>query len=99
MYRTVFAGIAGRLIWSATTSANGPCRSSAAAGGEGKSAEAFDPAGPWLVTPHEVPNATVIFKPAEIVHYLSQFLVLEHGDLINTVTPPGVGMGLTPPAG
>jgi len=68
-------------------------------GGEGKSAEAFDPAGPWLVTPHEVPNATVIFKPAEIVHYLSQFLVLEHGDLINTVPPPGVGMGLTPPAG
>ena len=41
----------------------------------------------------------VIFKPAEIVHYLSQSLVLEHGDLINTVTPPGVGMGLTPPAG
>jgi 2-keto-4-pentenoate hydratase/2-oxohepta-3-ene-1,7-dioic acid hydratase in catechol pathway len=68
-------------------------------GVKGKSAEAFNPAGPWLVTPHEVPNARVIFKPAEIVHYLSQFLVLEHGDLINTVTPPGVGMGLTPPAG
>jgi hypothetical protein len=33
VYRTVFAGIAGRLTWSATTSANGPCRSSAAAGG------------------------------------------------------------------
>jgi len=31
------------------------------------------------------------------VHYLSQFLVLEPGDLINTGTPPGVGMGLTPP--
>ena len=31
------------------------------------------------------------------MHYLSQFMVLEPGDLINTGTPPGVGMGLTPP--
>lgn len=29
--------------------------------------------------------------------YLSQFLVLEPGDLINTGTPPGVGMGFDPP--
>ena len=29
-------------------------------------------------------------------HYLSQFLTLEPGDLINTGTPPGVGMGLDP---
>ena len=40
---------------------------------------------------------TMIFDPYFIVHYLSQFLVLEPGDLINTGTPPGVGMGLTPP--
>ena len=32
-----------------------------------------------------------------IVHYLSQFMVLEPGDLINTGTPPGVGMGFKPP--
>jgi len=40
---------------------------------------------------------TMIFDPYFIVHYLSQFLVLEPGDLINTGTPPGVGMGFTPP--
>ena len=35
--------------------------------------------------------------PCFIVHYLSKFMVLEPGDLIDTGTPPGVGMGLTPP--
>lgn len=39
---------------------------------------------------------TMIFDPYFIVHYLSQFLVLEPGDLINTGTPPGVGMGFSP---
>jgi 2-keto-4-pentenoate hydratase/2-oxohepta-3-ene-1,7-dioic acid hydratase in catechol pathway len=38
----------------------------------------------------------MIFDPYFIVHYLSQFLVLEPGDLIDTGTPPGVGMGLKP---
>ena len=38
---------------------------------------------------------TMIFDPFFLVHYLSQFL--EPGDLINTGTPPGVGMGLDPP--
>lgn len=42
-------------------------------------------------------TATMLFRPAFLVHYLSQFLALEPGDLINTGTPPGVGMGLTPP--
>lgn len=42
-------------------------------------------------------TATMIFGPAFIVHYLSQFMQLEPGDLINTGTPPGVGMGMTPP--
>ncbi len=42
-------------------------------------------------------TSTMIFDPFFIVHYLSQFLVLEPGDLINTGTPPGVGMGLKPP--
>ena len=39
----------------------------------------------------------MIFDPYFIVHYLSQFLVIEPGDLIDTGTPPGVGMGFTPP--
>jgi 2-keto-4-pentenoate hydratase/2-oxohepta-3-ene-1,7-dioic acid hydratase in catechol pathway len=42
-------------------------------------------------------TATMIFSPAFIVHYLSQFLALEPGDLINTGTPPGVGLGQRPP--
>ncbi len=41
-------------------------------------------------------TATMVFSPAFIVHYLSQFLALEPGDLINTGTPPGVGMGMSP---
>ena len=42
-------------------------------------------------------TATMIFDPYVIVHYLSQFMVLEPGDLILTGTPPGVGMGFDPP--
>lgn len=42
-------------------------------------------------------TATMIFDPVTIVRYISQFLALEPGDLINTGTPPGVGMGMTPP--
>ncbi|CAN5211772.1 fumarylacetoacetate hydrolase family protein [soil metagenome] len=84
---------------------------------KGKSAPTFNPAGPYLVTPDEVPDilaldmwldvdgvrrqtgstSRMIFSPTFIVHYLSQFLALEPGDLINTGTPPGVGLGLNPP--
>jgi 2-keto-4-pentenoate hydratase/2-oxohepta-3-ene-1,7-dioic acid hydratase in catechol pathway len=84
---------------------------------KGKSAETFNPAGPWLVTPDEVGDVraldmwldvngvrrqtgntrTMIFDPYFVVHYLSQFLVMEPGDLIDTGTPPGVGMGFQPP--
>jgi 2-keto-4-pentenoate hydratase/2-oxohepta-3-ene-1,7-dioic acid hydratase in catechol pathway len=83
---------------------------------KGKSAETFNPAGPWLATPDEIKDvldlgmwldvngvrrqtgntSTMVFDPYTIVHYLSQFLVLEPGDLINTGTPPGVGMGHDP---
>ncbi|HKN53977.1 MAG TPA: fumarylacetoacetate hydrolase family protein [Amycolatopsis sp.] len=35
----------------------------------------------------------MIFSVAEIVHYLSQFMVLHPGDLINTGTPEGVALG------
>jgi 2-keto-4-pentenoate hydratase/2-oxohepta-3-ene-1,7-dioic acid hydratase in catechol pathway len=41
-------------------------------------------------------TSNMIFSPAFIVHYLSQFMALEPGDLINTGTPPGVGMGMSP---
>ncbi len=39
----------------------------------------------------------MIFGVAHIVWYLSQFMVLEPGDVILTGTPPGVGMGFDPP--
>jgi 2-keto-4-pentenoate hydratase/2-oxohepta-3-ene-1,7-dioic acid hydratase in catechol pathway len=41
-------------------------------------------------------TATMIFDVPFLVWYLSQFMVLEPGDLINTGTPPGVGMGMSP---
>ena len=37
------------------------------------------------------------FSPAYVVWYLSHFMVLEPGDLINTGTPAGVGAGQHPP--
>ena len=40
---------------------------------------------------------TMIFKPAFIVSYLSQFMSLQPGDIISTGTPPGVGLGQKPP--
>lgn len=40
---------------------------------------------------------TMIFNPGYVVWYVSQFMRLEPGDLINTGTPPGVGMGFDPP--
>jgi 2,4-diketo-3-deoxy-L-fuconate hydrolase len=84
---------------------------------KGKSAETFNPCGPYLVTPDEIGDvgalgmwldvngvrrqtgstATMLFGVAHLVRYLSQFMVLEPGDLINTGTPPGVGMGFNPP--
>lgn len=40
---------------------------------------------------------TMIFSVAHIISYLSQFMVLEPGDIITTGTPPGVGLGMKPP--
>lgn len=40
---------------------------------------------------------TMVFDCYFIVHYLSQFMTLEAGDLISTGTPPGVGLGMKPP--
>lgn len=42
-------------------------------------------------------TAQMVFEPNFLVYYLSQFMVLEPGDLINTGTPPGVGLGQKPP--
>ncbi len=83
---------------------------------KGKSAETFNPLGPWLVTTDEIPDPqvlsmslevngvrrqtgstkTMIFNVKHLVWYLSQFMVLEAGDVITTGTPPGVGLGQKP---
>ncbi|QRP44446.1 fumarylacetoacetate hydrolase family protein [Amycolatopsis sp. FDAARGOS 1241] len=39
----------------------------------------------------------MVFSVAEIIHYLSQFMVLRPGDLINTGTPEGVALGQPEP--
>jgi 2-keto-4-pentenoate hydratase/2-oxohepta-3-ene-1,7-dioic acid hydratase in catechol pathway len=39
----------------------------------------------------------MVFTVAEIIHYLSQFMVLRPGDLINTGTPQGVALGQPEP--
>jgi 5-carboxymethyl-2-hydroxymuconate isomerase len=40
---------------------------------------------------------TMLFKPAFLVSYLSQFMSLQPGDIVTTGTPPGVGLGQKPP--
>jgi len=42
-------------------------------------------------------TGTMVYKPAFLVSYLSQFMTLRTGDIISTGTPPGVGMGQKPP--
>ncbi len=79
---------------------------------KGKSAETFNPLGPWLVTPDEVPSiesapirswvngelrqdsttGDLVFDVETLILHLSQFTVLEAGDVINTGTPQGVAM-------
>ena len=39
---------------------------------------------------------TMIFGVQHLVHYVSQFMSLQPGDVISTGTPPGVGMGQKP---
>ncbi len=39
---------------------------------------------------------TMIFSIAHCLHYISQFMVLEAGDVVTTGTPPGVGLGMDP---
>ncbi len=40
---------------------------------------------------------TMIFPIAHLVSYISQFMILEPGDIVTTGTPPGVGLGMKPP--
>lgn len=83
---------------------------------KGKSCDTFNPTGPWMATPDEVPTpnaislklwlngairqsgttAKMIFNVPYLIHYISQFMTLEPGDLISTGTPAGVGMGMKP---
>ncbi len=55
----------------------------------------------WLeVNGHRYQNgstATMVYGVAFLIHYISQLFTLLPGDLITTGTPPGVGMGQTPP--
>ncbi|MGV9312549.1 fumarylacetoacetate hydrolase family protein [Streptomyces sp. NPDC003691] len=80
---------------------------------KGKNCETFNPLGPWLVTPDEVPDpqalglrlrvngelrqngstANQIFPVADVVRYISRFMTLYPGDVINTGTPAGVALG------
>lgn len=78
---------------------------------KGKTAEAFNPLGPWLVPADDVDaqslrlwssvngesrqdssTADMVFSVAHIVWHLSQYMVLDPGDLINTGTPEGVAL-------
>ncbi|GAA0468689.1 fumarylacetoacetate hydrolase family protein [Streptomyces sp. NPDC046215] len=80
---------------------------------KGKNCETFNPLGPWLATPDEIPDpqslrlrlwvngtlkqdgttADQIFPVAELIRYVSRFMTLHPGDIINTGTPGGVALG------
>ncbi|MCC3768737.1 fumarylacetoacetate hydrolase family protein [Streptomyces sp. UNOC14_S4] len=80
---------------------------------KGKNCETFNPLGPWLVTPDEIPDpqalhlrlwvngalrqnavtADQIFPVAQVVRYVSRFMTLYPGDVVNTGTPAGVADG------
>ncbi|MDB6085083.1 MAG: ureidoglycolate lyase [Gammaproteobacteria bacterium] len=55
----------------------------------------------WLdVDGHRYQNgstSTMIFNPVYLVSYISQFMSLQPGDIVSTGTPPGVGLGQSPP--
>jgi 2-keto-4-pentenoate hydratase/2-oxohepta-3-ene-1,7-dioic acid hydratase in catechol pathway len=54
----------------------------------------------WLtVNGHKYQNGstkTMVYGVQFLIHYLSQFMSLQPGDIISTGTPPGVGMGQNP---
>ncbi len=57
--------------------------------------------GMWLTvngqTMQKGSTQTMVYQVPFLVHYLSQFMTLHPGDVISTGTPPGVGLGMTPP--
>ncbi|MDO6721274.1 fumarylacetoacetate hydrolase family protein [Psychrosphaera sp. 1_MG-2023] len=63
--------------------------------------EDFDNLNIWLeLNGKKVQNGstnTMVYKVPHLVHYISQFMSLQPGDIISTGTPPGVGLGMTPP--
>jgi 2-keto-4-pentenoate hydratase/2-oxohepta-3-ene-1,7-dioic acid hydratase in catechol pathway len=42
-------------------------------------------------------TSTMIFSIPFLLAYITQFCVLEPGDVVTTGTPPGVGFGMKPP--
>jgi 2,4-didehydro-3-deoxy-L-rhamnonate hydrolase len=42
-------------------------------------------------------TSTMIFSVPYLLAYITQFCVLEPGDVVTTGTPPGVGLGMRPP--
>lgn len=43
-------------------------------------------------------TAQMVFQVPMLISYVSRFMSLQSGDVISTGTPPGVGLGLKPPA-
>ncbi len=48
-------------------------------------------------TMQEARTSDLLFKPVDIVQYVSTILALEPGDVFSTGTPDGVGAGMQPP--
>ena len=42
-------------------------------------------------------SLNMIFPVAKLVSYISNFVLLQPGDVITTGTPQGVGLGMKPP--
>lgn len=42
-------------------------------------------------------TSSMVFEVAYLISYLSRFMSLQPGDIVSTGTPPGVGLGQTPP--
>ncbi|MEC4723974.1 fumarylacetoacetate hydrolase family protein [Shewanella sp. D64] len=61
----------------------------------------FDKLGIWLNvngdSMQKGNTSTMVYKVPYLVHYISQFMSLQSGDIISTGTPPGVGLGMNPP--